>query len=41
MQNENIFRYINSLADLLMLVHLVIEACMKIKRTKISEDMAH
>ena len=41
MQNTNIFTfYSNSLADLLMLVYLVIEACMKLKRTKISEDIA-
>ena len=30
-----------SLANLLMLESLIIEACKKLKRTKISEDTAH
>ena len=46
MQNINSFTFflgtqINSLTDLLMLVYLKIEACMKSKHTKISEDIAH
>ena len=40
--SDSIFpRYSNSLAALLNLVHFIIEACMNLKRTKISEDMAH
>ena len=44
MQNTNIFTfflYSNSLATFLNLVHFIIEACMKLNRTKISEDVAH
>ena len=33
--------YSNSLVDLLMLVYLVIEACMKLKSIKRSEDIAY
>ena len=44
MKNTNIFtffsRYSNSFADLLRLVYLIIEACMKLKPTKISGDIA-
>ena len=34
-------RHSNSIADLLVLVYLIIEACMKLKRIKISKDIAH
>ena len=34
-------RYSNSLPNLLMLVYLIIETCMKLKRIKISEDIAY
>ena len=34
-------QYLNSLADLLMLVYLIIESCMKLKRTKILKDIVH
>ena len=34
-------RYSNSLANFLNLVHFIIEACMKLKRTKISGNVAH
>ena len=34
-------RYSNLLAALLNLVYLIIEVYMKLKRTKISEDMVH
>ena len=33
--------YSNSLADLLRLVYLIIEACMILKRTENSEDIGH
>ena len=34
-------RFSNSLADLLMLVYLIVEACMKLLRTKILEEIDH
>ena len=43
MQNKyfHIFhRYSNSLPDLLMVIYLIIEARMKLKRTKITENFA-